>query len=155
MGEGSKPIPEDDYRVIAENVPIVSVDLLVHHQSGIVLGKRQNEPAKDEWFVPGGTVLKDESRMQAVHRVAKEELGLDVVVDEVLGTYEHFYDEAATSGVNSKQYLATAYIVTPHSGLLEPDNQHESLRVFTEPFPELHDYVGRYIRDLRAKGYRY
>lgn len=155
MGESSKPISEDDYRVIAENVPIVSVDLLVHHQSGILLGKRQNRPAKDKWFVPGGTVLKGESRIQAVHRVAKEELGVDVVVDEVLGSYEHFYDEAATPGVNSKQYLATAYIVTPHPGSLEPDNQHESLRVFTEPFPEVHDYVERYLRELRTKGYRY
>jgi len=155
MGDGDKPIPPEEYRTIAQNVPIVSIDLLVHHKGGIVLGKRQNEPAKDEWFVPGGTVLKGETLIDAVHRVAQEELGSDVVVDGCLGTYEHFYDAAAIEGVESKQYLATPFIVTPRMAPLEPDEQHDSLRVFDAPFPELHNYVERYIRDLRAEGYRY
>lgn len=155
MGDGDKPIPPEKYRIIARNVPIVSVDLLVHHNGGLVLGKRLNEPAKGEWFVPGGTVLKGETLVDAVHRVAKAELGSDVIIDDRLGTYEHFYDGAATEGVNSKQYLATAFIVTPRSTALEPDRQHDSLEVFDAPFPELHDYVERYIRDLRAAGFRY
>lgn len=155
MGDEDKPIPPEEYRIIAQNVPIVSIDLLVHHNGGLVLGKRQNEPAKGEWFVPGGTVLKGESRIQALHRIANKELGVDVIVGEVLGTYEHFYESAATSNVNSKQYLATAYVVTPKSGSLESDSQHESLRVFTSPFPDLHDYIARYLRDLRAEGYQY
>ena len=127
----------------------------MYHSGGLVLGKRQNEPAKGEWFVPGGTVLKGETLVDAVHRVAQEELGSDVVVDERLGTYEHFYDAAATEGVDSKQYLATAFIVTPRTNTLEPDEQHDSLRVFDAPFPKLHNYVERYIRDPRAAGYRY
>lgn len=155
MGDEDKPIPPEEYRTIAQNVPIVSVDLLVHHNGGLVLGKRQNEPAKGEWFVPGGTVLKRETLVDAVHRVAQEELGPDVVVDERLGIYEHFYDAAATEGVDSKQYLATAFIVTPRTNTLEPDEQHDPLRVFDAPFPKSHNYVERYIRDLRAAGYRY
>jgi colanic acid biosynthesis protein WcaH len=155
MRGGDKPIPPEEYRAIAQNVPVVSIDLLVHHKAGIVLGKRKNEPAKGEWFVPGGTVLKRETLIDAVHRVAQEELGSDVVVDGRLGTYEHFYDAAATEGVESKQYLATAFIVTPRKSTLEPDEQHDSLRVFDAPFPELHNYVERYIRDLQAEGYQY
>lgn len=155
MGDEDKPIPPEEYRTIAQNVPIVSVDLLVHHNGGLVLGKRQNEPAKGEWFVPGGTVLKRETLVDAVHRVAQEELGSDVVVDERLGTFEHFYDTAATEGVDSKQYLATAFIITPKRKALESDDQHDSLQVFDAPFTQLHNYVERYIRDLRAAGYRY
>jgi colanic acid biosynthesis protein WcaH len=155
MGDEDKPISPEEYRTIARNVPIVSVDLLVHHDGGLVLGKRQNEPAKDEWFVPGGTVLKGETLIDAVHRVAQEELGSDVVVDGRLGTYEHFYDAAATEGVESKQYLATAFILTPRKATLEPDEQHDSLQVFDAPFPELHNYVERYIHDLRVEGYRH
>jgi len=155
MCDEDRPISLEEYRTIAQNVPIVSVDLLVHHKGGIVLGKRQNEPAQNELFVPGGTVLKGETLVDAVHRVAQEELGSDVIVDECLGTYEHFYDAAATEGVESKQYLATAFIVTPKRTTLEPDKQHDSLRAFNAPFPDLHNYVERYIRDLRAEGYRY
>lgn len=150
-----KPIPPDDYRTIARHVPVVSVDLLVHHDGGLVLGKRRNEPAKGEWFVPGGTVLKGERRREAVHRVAQAELGTGVLVDERLGTYEHVYDAAAAEGVDSKEYLATAYVVTPVGDELVADDQHEALGVFDAPFPTLHGYVERYLRGLRARGYRY
>jgi colanic acid biosynthesis protein WcaH len=150
-----QPIPPSEYQTIAKHVPVVSVDLLVHHAGGIVFGKRQNEPAKGEWFVPGGTVLKGETRCQAVHRVAREELGVDVTIEQKLGVYDHFYEAAASDGIDSKQYLATAYVVTPISKQFEPDDQHTELRTFDTPFPELHDYVQRYVNDLRKLGYEY
>lgn len=155
MADSDHPIPPEEYAVIADHVPIVSVDLLVHHDGGLVLGTRQNEPAKGELFVPGGTVLKGESRREAVHRIATEEIGTDVIIEDRLGVYDHRYDAAASDGVDSKQYLATAYVVTPVADTLEPDAQHSDLRSFTQPFPDLHDYVWRYVTDLRAQGYRY
>jgi len=150
-----RPIPPEKYRVVANNVPVPSVDLLVHHDGGLVLGRRQNEPAAGEWFVPGGSVFKRETLIEATRRVAREEIGTDVVVDDRLGTYEHFYDAAATPGVETKHYLATAYVVTPRGAALSSDDQHSALRVFDAPFPPVHDYVERYVRDLRAEGYRY
>lgn len=149
------PIAPADYKVIAEHVPIVSVDLLVHRDGGLVLGKRENDPARGEWFVPGGTVLKGESRRQAVHRVARQEIGTDVTVEKELGVYEHFYDAAETEGVDSKQYVATAYVVTPTAQRLESDEQHSELHSFEAPFPDLHEYAERYLSDLRKEGYEY
>jgi len=143
-----RPIPRDEYATIAEHVPIVSVDLLVWNDGGLVLGKRTNEPAKGEWFVPGGSVLKGETREEAVHRVAREEVGCDVHVDQCLGVYDHFYDAAASDGVKSKQYLATAYVVTPEDDAFRSDDQHAVLRTFHEPFDGVHEYVQRYLDDL-------
>jgi colanic acid biosynthesis protein WcaH len=100
-------------------------------------------------------VLKGETQTEAVHRVAEEELGIDVMIDDRLGSYEHFYDAAETLGVESKQYLATAFIVTPRQRTITPDEQHDEFQVFEAPFSDLHPYVERYIRDLRASGYRY
>lgn len=145
---GGRPIPRDEYATIAEHVPIVSVDLLVRNDGGIVLGKRTNEPAKGEWFVPGGSVLKGETREEAVHRVAREELGCDVVIDQCFGVYDHFYDAAASEGVESKQYLATAYVVTPTDDVFRSDDQHAELQTFHEPFDGVHKYVKRYLDDL-------
>jgi len=150
-----RPIPAEEYATIAEHVPIVSVDLLINHDSGILLGKRQNEPAKGEWFVPGGTVIKGERRREAVHRVAEEELGCDVTIDQNVGVYDHFYDAAASDGVESKQYLATAYIVTPVKNSFQPDDQHSKFQVFSEPFEDVHEYVVRYVNDLYELGYNY
>lgn len=154
MTETDKPIPPEEYITIVKHVPVVSVDLLVHHEGGLVFGMRENEPAKGEWFVPGGTMLKGETRREAVHRIAQEEMDADVLIDEELGVYTHRYQSAAAAGVDSKQYLATAYVVTPDSDL-QPDDQHTEFDVFKSPFPDLHNYVERYIRDLRRSGYRY
>ena len=151
----NRPISPDEYAIITEHVPIVSVDLLINHEGGILLGKRCNEPAKGEWFVPGGTVLKGESRRQALHRVAREELSCDVTIDEKLGVYDHFYDAAEMDGVDSKQYLATAYLVTPRKRSFQPDDQHADFQTFHEPFKDLHQYVARYINDLKSHGYCY
>ena len=145
-----KPIPPDKWETIVANVPLVSVDLVVEHDGGVLLGKRENEPAKGEWFVPGGTVLKNESRVDAVHRVAAEELGEPVVIEECLGTYEHFYETSEIEGVDSKHYLATAYRChfesdNPNIG---DDDQHSALEVFQPPFDDYHPYVERYLDDL-------
>ena len=42
-------IPEDEWKIIVQKMPIVSVDLIVMHNGGVLLGKRCNEPAKGEW----------------------------------------------------------------------------------------------------------
>ncbi|ADQ68681.1 ADP-ribose pyrophosphatase [Halogeometricum borinquense DSM 11551] len=143
-----KPIPPNEWRTIVENVPIVSVDLVVKHDGGILLGMRENEPAKGEWFVPGGTVLKGESLTDAVHRVATEELGVDVTINDRLGTFEHFYDTSEVDGIDSKHYVATAFVVTPDTNKLNTDTQHSRFQVFEPPYETVHPYVERYLEKL-------
>lgn len=155
MTDSDRPIPPDEYETIVRHVPIASVDLLVHCEGGLLLGRRRNKPAKGEWFVPGGSVLKGETRRQAVNRVAEEELGSDVFIDDELGVYDHVYPCTEVGDTESKQYLATAYVVTPIEDTVKPDNQHSEFDVFGSPFPDLHRYVERYVRDLRSEGYRY
>lgn len=147
MGGDEKPVPASEWGAIVEHSPLVSVDLLVEHDDGILLGKRENEPVKGEWFVPGGTVLKNEPRTDAVHRVAEQELGEPIVIDECLGTYEHFYETSEIDGVESKHYVATAYRCyferdEPEIG---GDDQHSAFEVFRPPFDGLHPYIERYL----------
>ncbi|MXR40783.1 NUDIX domain-containing protein [Halobaculum sp. WSA2] len=147
MSEEERPIRPNDWRTIVEHVPLVSVDLVVEHDGGVLLGKRENEPAKGEWFVPGGTVLKNESRREAVDRVAAEELGEPVVVEESLGTFEHFYDASEVDGVDSKHYVATAYRCRfkRDEPTVVGDDQHSDITVFRPPFEGVHPYVRRYL----------
>ncbi len=142
-----KPIPPSEWQIIVDNVPVVSVDLVVKHQGGVILGKRKNEPAKGEWFVPGGTVLKNEPRHEAVHRVAQEELGEQVIINECLGTYEHFYDVSEIEAVDSKHYVATAYCChLEHEKIdFSADDQHEEFKIFHPPFNDFHPYVKQYL----------
>jgi colanic acid biosynthesis protein WcaH len=153
-GDGADPIPDDDWRSIVAHVPVVSVDLLVRYDSGVLLGKRTNEPAKGEWFVPGGTVLKGERLAEAVDRVADEELGIDVEIESRLGTYEHFYDAADVEGVDGKHYVATAFVVRPVGAERETprDDQHSDLQTLEGDEAGLHPYVSRYLRDAGLGG---
>jgi len=142
-------IPEDEWKIIVRKMPIVSVDLIVLHKEGVVLGKRRNEPAKGEWFVPGGRVRKGERLEDAVHRIAREELGTDVEVKEMLGVYEHFYNTADIPDA-SKHYVAVAFVVTPIDEKFVPDNQHVEFRVFTSA-DGLHPYVKQYMADVSKR----
>lgn len=141
----SEWIPDNDWATIVANVPIVSVDLLVRYDGGILFGKRINEPAKGCWFIPGGRVQKGERRSEAVHRIAMKELGLDVEIVESVGTFEHIYDSANVNGVDTKHYLANGYVVDVISGEPQSDDQHEDLQVFWSPPGTLHEYLQMYL----------
>jgi colanic acid biosynthesis protein WcaH len=142
-----RPIPEATWRSIVRHVPIVAVDLVVRHAGGVVLGRRENPPARGEWFVPGGRVWKDETIEAAIHRVARAELGVDVRVERRLGVYDHHWQESEFDDVATKHYVPVGVVVRPRADALAPDEQHAELRVFEPPFPDLHPYVEDYLRD--------
>lgn len=143
-------IPPEDWETIVRNVPIVSVDLVIKHEGGVLLGKRANEPAKGEWFFPGGRVHKNESRREAVHRIADKELGTSIEILEDLGTAEHFYDCSDVPGVDSKHYLSTGYNceIVADDPDLNLDEQHSDIQVFDETGRGLHEYVREYLQRL-------
>jgi colanic acid biosynthesis protein WcaH len=147
--DGPEPvewIPDDEWVTIVRNVPIVSVDLVVLTDDGVVLAKRTNEPAKGEWFVPGGRVRKGERLENAAHRVAEEELGIEVEIVESLGAYEHLYSESDVGGSGGKHYLANGFVVRHVAGEIVSDEQHESVQVCTK-LSKLHPYVQIYLDD--------
>lgn len=142
----SQPVPDQLWKEIVANSPLVSVDLVVQHAEGVVLGKRKNQPAKGEWFVPGGVVRKGETLTDAVQRVAREELGTAVTIRTQLGAYEHRYDTSEFEGV-SKHYVPIAFVVTPEDEIGVSDDQHDELRSFTPPYSGFHEYVQTYLDD--------
>jgi len=59
MDEDISWVPWNNWEVV-DNISVVSIGLIVRVATGVLLGLRENEPAKGEWFVPGGAVLKNE-----------------------------------------------------------------------------------------------
>ena len=78
-------IPKDKYRYILENIPICCVELICIKDNKVLLVKRKNKPAKDEWWFPGGRILKREAITDAAIRKAEEEIGVSVKVNMVIG----------------------------------------------------------------------
>ena len=65
--------------------PLVTVDIVIEIDRGIVLIERKNPP--HGWALPGGFVDYGESLERAAVREAKEEISLDVELIEQFHTY--------------------------------------------------------------------
>ena len=119
---------------IVRDTPLVSIDLLVLHDSKALLGKRCNEPAKGFWFVPGGRIHKNEAINKAFYRLTENELGVQIPVSdaEFLGVYEHFYATNFSGSADfGTHYVVLAYIIRLDSPLTElPTQQHSDYRWF-------------------------
>jgi colanic acid biosynthesis protein WcaH len=77
-----------------KKVPIVAVDFVIENGSGeILLGKRENNPAKGFYFTFGGAILKDEKIGQAIERVSINELSykLQPALLSMFNVFEFFY----------------------------------------------------------------
>jgi colanic acid biosynthesis protein WcaH len=148
MTERVSWVADDVWADIVRNSPVPSVDLVVDCDDGVLLAKRQNEPAKGEWFVPGGRIQKGEPIREAVHRVAQQELGIDVRITTELGTYDHRYETADVPDAGGKHYVAHGYHVEPKTESIQLDEQHTQSRAFpTDELPPLHPYVRAYMTD--------
>lgn len=149
-------ISKDDFLAVVSRTPLISIDLILRSQGdNILLGRRNNRPAKDFWFVPGGRILKDERLADALVRVVRRELGTAVPLAgwRSVGIYEHLYPDNF-AGVEG---ISTHYVVLPHQldldseVALESDDQHEALRWFSVDELMVHDEVHPYTKAYFAK----
>ncbi len=94
-------------------LPLVSIDLCVTGAAGnLLLGRRNNAPARNWWFTPGARIRKNETIAQALARVMRDELALPVEYTAnatLMGAWDHFYpDSAFDAGIS------THYVNLPH-----------------------------------------
>lgn len=148
------PLPAADWLQVVRNAPLVSIDLILEDAEGrVLLGLRENEPARNRWFVPGGAVRKGETLDDAFARIARTELGLALERQQARlhGAYEHFYDRnfAGVPGIGT-HYVVLAHRLPLTAAVASADGQHRALR-WARPVelladPAVHDYVKDYFR---------
>ena len=86
-------IPDSLWLDILGNVPIVCADCAIVRGGKALLILRGDQPAKGEWWVPGGRVLKGETLRQAARRKAMGEVGLDCWVGPPVHYAETIFDD--------------------------------------------------------------
>jgi len=126
-----------DLRTVIRLAPLVAIDLIIRNAQGeILLGLRNNEPAKGFYFVPGGMILKNERLGDAFARLLKNETNYSAKIEDarLLGAYEHFY---ANNRFGDRGY-GTHYVVVGYAleladtAALKSDAQHSELRWWAE-----------------------
>lgn len=128
-------IDKELYSQILENMPIICVDgVITNDRNQILFLKRENEPAKNEWWFPGGRLLKNESLEEAIIRKIKEETNIDAYVISYLGTTETMFNTGPFGfPVHTVNFT---YHLRPESDDLKIDSQHSEY-VWTDNIDEL------------------
>ena len=88
-----KPFTYEEFKKIYSQVPRLTVDLIIRSHDGIILTLRSLPTWHNQWHLPGGTVLYKERIDDTVHRVAQEELDIQVKILNRLGNIEYPSEE--------------------------------------------------------------
>jgi colanic acid biosynthesis protein WcaH len=135
-----KYIPEEDYKKILETMPVCCVDLIINKNNKVLLIKRNNEPEKGAFWIPGGRLLKGEKLKEAAIRLAKRETGINVKIEKLIGVYDYFSDKSRLPDLRTGTHNPSIlFLVKPNQNKFEVtlDSDHSD-----------HKWVGRIDRDL-------
>jgi len=141
-------IPLEKYKEILENMPIVCVELVIVHDGKVLLVKRKDEPAKDEWWLPGGRILKGETMEQAVSRKAKEEVGFEVEIIKQLGTYDEIFKEAPFGVKTGLHSVCVEFLCRPKGKTAVKLDKTSKEYKWIESSEGLHPYIKQILKDV-------
>lgn len=152
----SRLIPESEFTCAVDALPLVSIDLCIVCNGLLLLGKRNNRPAKGFLFTPGGRIRKNEALNSAFSRIAGEELGLENYLlseNMLMGVWDHFYKDSAFSDDVSTHYINLPYLceIQPQikKKLLLPkgrDKQHSNWTWMDLETASKSNIVHKYVR---------
>jgi colanic acid biosynthesis protein WcaH len=144
-----------DLQTVMRLAPLISIDLIIRNRrDDVLLGLRNNEPAKGFYFVPGGIVLKNERLADAYARILKDETNFDASIRDarLKGAYEHFYDNNRFGEAGfGTHYVVLGYeLKIADAAALQRDCQHSELRWWGRSellaSPAVHDNTKAYFR---------
>jgi 8-oxo-dGTP diphosphatase len=94
--------------------PLIGVGAVIVSGGRVLLVRRDTEPLRGEWSVPGGMLELGEKLRDGVRREALEETGLDVEPGEVLDVFDSIFTDAL--GRTQYHYVLIDYLCRPLSG---------------------------------------
>ena len=136
-------VDKKDYNKIVSLVPIVCVDLIFVYKGGFLMGRRIKEPAKRQWFFPGGRVYKGETILNTAIRKAKKEIGLKIIKNDLsfLGVGETIFNGRGIE--NNRHSVDVVFLVRlKRMRVLNFDtSQHSEVRWFSKIDRNWNPYV--------------
>jgi colanic acid biosynthesis protein WcaH len=136
-------IPQPLYNAILAHVPVACVDVAVVCDGCVLLVRREDPPARGQWWVPGGRVLKGERMKEAARRKAREEVGVDCHVGPIIHTAETIFPDGP--GGIPVHSINSCFLLYPVQGAahvrVRLDAHHSAWRWAAAVEDDLHPYV--------------
>ncbi|GIW46146.1 MAG: DNA mismatch repair protein MutT [Deltaproteobacteria bacterium] len=100
--------------------------IIVTDEGKVVLIKRAFDPYKDCWALPGGMVEYGETVEEAVRREAKEETGLDVEIERLVGVY-------SDPGRDPRgHFVSVSFLCRPVGGEFRRSRETKEVKAFSK-----------------------
>ncbi len=109
--------------------PLVGVGAVIIEQDRVLLIKRGKPPLEGQWSIPGGMLEIGEEVREAAAREAREETGLEVAADELLGVFDRVLRDAG--GRVQYHYVLIDFLCHPMGGELRTGGDASEVRWFT------------------------
>jgi 8-oxo-dGTP diphosphatase len=94
--------------------PLIGVGAVIVSGGRALLVRRDSEPLRGEWSVPGGLLELGEKLRDGVRREAREETGLEVEPGEVLDVFDSIFTDPL--GRTQYHYVLIDYLCRPQAG---------------------------------------
>lgn len=120
-----KKLPHSQFLEIFSKVPRLCIEIVIIQNNDILLTLRNIPPAKGFWTFPGGTIFYDESVLNAVHRIAKEELSVTVKIIKFLGYVDWDANKNAVG-----HSVSLVFLTKITKGVIKTDFQAKEARFF-------------------------
>lgn len=134
MTKTKYPLTQSEFDTIYSKVPRLTVEIILKSEEGVLLTLRTIEPCIGMWHLPGGTVWYGEMLEDAIKRIAKKEIGIDVIESEMIGIIE--YPDHVASGYGDPRGLA--YLITDYKGVITTDEEAEAVEWFSSIPDKIH-----------------
>lgn len=138
-------IDKELYSKIHELLPIACLDLVILHQNKILLVKRNRKPAKDQYWLPGGRILRNETFTEAAKRLALGEAGIQVDVVRTLGADNLIFTDDPFGHGQGTHTISCIVECIPITTDVKVDSNHDGF-IWWNPSDklELDNYVTRW-----------
>jgi len=133
MAKADYPLSQKEYWAIYKKIPRLTVEVVVKSDKGVLLSLRNIEPCKGLWHLPGGMVFFGERLTEAVARVAKRELGIQVTHTKLLGYID--YPSHYKKGLDSPVGIA---FEVGYTGSIKPNKESSKLEWFKQLPSNMH-----------------
>ena len=106
--------------------PIIGVGAVIVEGGRALLVRRNTEPLRGEWSVPGGVLELGEKLREGVRREALEETGVEVEAGEVLDVFDSIFTDSL--GQTQYHYVLIDYLCRPVRGQAQAGSDVSDVR---------------------------
>lgn len=144
-----KLIKESLYTKIHQLMPVACIDLVIIHKNKILLVKRNVEPAKNQYWFPGGRILRGESFLEAAKRIAKCEVGLNVSKLSNIGIGNLLFKEDPFNHGKGTHTVSFIYKCYADKNTPSLDNNHIDYKWWDGKSGKYHSYMKNFATKAR------